>query len=55
MALGQIYQPGGFHQGLKAALSCLGICSPTVSAPLVALDSVQMMQVEQTLGNLGLL
>jgi 4-hydroxy-tetrahydrodipicolinate synthase len=54
-ALGQVYRPGGFHQGLKGALACLGVCEATVSAPMVALDEDQMAEVEQTLGELGLL
>jgi dihydrodipicolinate synthase/N-acetylneuraminate lyase len=53
--LGRIYRPGGFHQGLKGALACLGVCRPAVSAPMVALDEGQKAQVEQTLGDLGLL
>ena len=53
-ALGQVYRPGGFHQGLKGALACLGVCSPIVSAPMVALDEDQMAQVKQTLVDLGL-
>lgn len=54
-ALGQVYRPGGFHQGLKAALACLGVCTPAVSAPMVALNADQMAQVERTLDELGLL
>ena len=54
-ALGQVYRPGGFHQGLKGALACLGVCAPTVSAPMVALDEEQMGQVKETLEDLGLL
>jgi 4-hydroxy-tetrahydrodipicolinate synthase len=53
--LGQIYRPGGFHQGLKGALNCLGICAQTVTAPMVALDEAQMGQVRSTLQGLGLL
>jgi 4-hydroxy-tetrahydrodipicolinate synthase len=54
-ALGRIYRPGGFHQGLKGALACLGVCGPAVSAPMVALDERQMAQVKQVLEELGLL
>ena len=55
VALGQIYRPGGFHQGLKGALACLDICAPAVTAPMVALDEAQMEQVRGTLRELGLL
>jgi 4-hydroxy-tetrahydrodipicolinate synthase len=55
VALGGIYRPGGFHQGLKAALACLGVCGPTVTAPMVALDEGPMAEVERVLGDLGLL
>ena len=55
VALGQIYRPGGFHQGLKGALACLGVCGPTVTAPMLALDEAQMAQVRGTLLELGLL
>jgi 4-hydroxy-tetrahydrodipicolinate synthase len=54
-ALGRIYRPGGFHQGLKGALACLGVCGPAVTAPMVALDEGQMGQVRQVLEELGLL
>jgi len=54
-ALGRIYRPGGFHQGLKGALACLGICGLAVSAPMAALDEGAMAQVEQVLEELGLL
>jgi 4-hydroxy-tetrahydrodipicolinate synthase len=55
VALGQMYRPGGFHQGLKGALSCLGICAPAVTAPMVALDAGQIEQVRSTLRELDLL
>lgn len=40
MALSVIYRYGGFHAGLKAALAALGICRPTVAAPMQPLDAV---------------
>ncbi len=55
VALGLIYRPGGFHQGLKGALACLGVCAPTVTAPMLALDQAQMEQVKDTLQELDLL
>jgi 4-hydroxy-tetrahydrodipicolinate synthase len=55
VALGQIYRPGGFHQGLKGALACLGVCAPAVTAPMEALDAGQMEQVRNTLRELDLL
>jgi 4-hydroxy-tetrahydrodipicolinate synthase len=61
VALGQVYRPGGFHQGLKGALSCLGVCAPAVTVPMVALDGAapgtarQIEQVRGTLQELGLL
>jgi 4-hydroxy-tetrahydrodipicolinate synthase len=53
--LGQIYRPGGFHQGLKGALACLGVCGRAVTAPMEALDQAQMEQVRATLQELHLL
>jgi dihydrodipicolinate synthase/N-acetylneuraminate lyase len=50
-----LYRYGGFHPGLKAALSCLGICQPVVTSPMCALDEEQMSQVERTLRELELL
>jgi 4-hydroxy-tetrahydrodipicolinate synthase len=55
VALGQIYRPGGFHQGLKGALACLGVCAPTVTAPMLPLDEAQLEQVRGTLRELDLL
>jgi 4-hydroxy-tetrahydrodipicolinate synthase len=55
VALGQVYRPGGFHQGLKGALSCLGVCASTVTAPMLALDDEQTEQVRGTLRELDLL
>jgi 4-hydroxy-tetrahydrodipicolinate synthase len=54
-ALGRIYRPGGFHQGLKGALACLGVCGPAVTAPMRALDEDQRAQVARALGEAGLL
>lgn len=54
-SLTAIYRVGGFHPGLKAALSALGVCRPTVTSPMAALDAAQMQVVAAKLASLGLL
>ena len=54
-SLTAIYRVGGFHPGLKAALAALGICQPTVTSPMAALDAGQIKAVAAKLETLGLL
>jgi 4-hydroxy-tetrahydrodipicolinate synthase len=45
----------GFHPGLKAALSLLGICRPIPTAPMQALSAEQMGDIEAALRQMQLL
>ncbi|HHX65075.1 MAG TPA: dihydrodipicolinate synthase family protein [Chloroflexi bacterium] len=45
----------GFHPGLKAVLSLLGICRPVVTAPMQALSGEQLQDIEAMLREMQLL
>lgn len=55
LAMSGIYRHGGFHPGLKGALSCLGICQPIVAAPQRPANEAQLQAIGAILEEVGLL
>jgi len=53
----RLYQlrPGGFLQGMKTALSLLGLCQPWTTAPHLPLDKTQVERAKDVLREEGVL
>jgi len=51
----KIYKYGSWISSIKAGLSVLGICGPTVTKPLATLPNLQMNKIKKTMREVGLI